>query len=180
MAVLTTRAAAKWTFANFQSPTYAAVMMEYVTPPSYGSTVVNVGGLAKDGEIITAGSSHTAQHIEVKPDPETEWPEPGAMKLTWTGKTKDGKDVDAMVEGPLAERLDRVDVMAEVPAFLKKIVGGVAGTKPYIYQVSHSVLDLDSILMFMTVCCAHDSQAQGRRGGTRRARAFVYGSHVHN
>ena len=29
-----------------------------------------------------------------------------------------------------------VDVMAEVPAFVKQIVAAAAGTKPYIYQVS--------------------------------------------
>lgn len=134
------RPAARWNFANFQSPTYSAVMMEYITPPSYGSTVVNVGGIAKDDEIITAGASNSAIHTEVKGDPENDWPEPGAVRFVWKGKTKtDGKDVDASIEGPLGDRLDRVDVMAEVPGFVKKIVGNVAGTKPYIYQVRTSI-----------------------------------------
>ena len=128
-------AAAKWTFADFQGPTYSAIMMEYTTPPSYGSTVVNVGGIAKDGELIIAGSSNSATHTSVKQDEENEWPEPSAVKLLWNGKTKDGKPVEAIMEGPLDERLDRVDVMAEVPGFVKKIVAGAAGTKPYIYQV---------------------------------------------
>lgn len=129
-------AAAKWNFVDFQGPNYSAVMMEYTTPPSYGSTVVNVGGIIKDGEIITAGSSNSATHTSVKGDPENDWPEPGAIKFVWSGKTKDGKTVEAVVEGPLDERLDRVDVMAEVPGFVKKIVAGAAGTKPYIYQYS--------------------------------------------
>ncbi len=109
--------------------------MEYTTPPSYGSTVINVGGLARDGEIICAGSANSATHTEVKGDPENDWPEPGAVKFSWSGKTKDGKEVIAEVTGPLGPRLDRVDVMAEVPKFVKNIVGGVVGTKPYIYQV---------------------------------------------
>ena len=109
--------------------------MEYTTPPSYGSTVVNVGGITKDGEIICAGSSNSAMHTEVKGDPENDWPEPSAVKFNWTGKTKDGKDVTAEVSGSLGERLDRVDIMAEVPGFVKNIIAAAAGTKPYIYQV---------------------------------------------
>jgi hypothetical protein len=127
--------AAKWNFVDFQSPNYSAVMMEYTTPPSYGSTVVNVGGIAQDGEIICAGSTNSAQHTEVKGDPENNWPEPGAVRYLWSGKTKEGRSVSAELEGSLGKRLDKVDVMAKVPGFVKTIVGGVAGTKPYIYQV---------------------------------------------
>lgn len=128
-------AAAKWSFANFQGPHYSAVMMEFTTPPSYGSTVVNVGGLIKDGEIITAGSSNLALHSKINQDPENEWPEPEEVKFEWSGNTKDGKKVSAVLEGPLDERLDRVDVMAEVPGFVKTLVASAVGTKPYIYQV---------------------------------------------
>ena len=130
--------AASWNFVNFQGPNHSAIMMEYKTPPSYGSTIVNVGGLARDGEIIMAGSSNSAEHTHVKGDPESDWPEPGSVKFLWSGQTKDGKPVSASLEGSLGTRLDRVDVMAEVPGFVKKIVGGVAGARPYIYQVSSS------------------------------------------
>lgn len=129
-------AAAKWNFVDFQGPNYSAIMMEYTTPPSYGSTVVNVGGIVTDGEILAAGSSNSATHTSVKGDSENDWPEPSAVKFAWSGKTKDGVPVNAVLEGPLDERLDRVDVMAEVPMFVKKIVAGAAGTKPYIYQVT--------------------------------------------
>lgn len=128
--------AAKWNFVNYQSPTYSAVMMEYTTPPSYGSTVVNVGGIATDGKILCAGSSNNAKHSEIKGDPENSWPEPGAVSFSWNGTDANGQAVEALVEGSLGERLDRVDVMAEVPKFVKQIVAGAAGTKPYIYQVS--------------------------------------------
>jgi hypothetical protein len=138
-------AAAKWNFVNYQGPHYSAVMMEYTTPPSYGSTVVNVGGLIKDSEIICAGSSNSAAHSKIKGDPENDWPEPEAVKFEWSGKSKDGKTVEAILEGPLDERLDRVDVMAEVPGFVKKIVAGAAGTKPYIYQVCNPLEPLGYI-----------------------------------
>ncbi|KAG5916996.1 putative cell survival pathways protein [Claviceps africana] len=127
-------AAAKWNFANFQSPNYSAIMMEFTTPASYGTTLVNVGGIAKDGEILTAGSGHEVVHIEVKKDADNEWPEPSSVKFEWKGTEKDVKPMSATVEGPLGERSDRVDVMAEVPGFVKSIVAAAAGTKPYIYQ----------------------------------------------
>ena len=125
---------------DFQSPTYSAIMMEYTTPPSYGSTVVNVGGIAQDGEIIFAGSTNSAEHTEIKGDPENDWPEPSAVKFLWAGKAKDGRPISAVLEGSLGKRLDKIDVMAKVPGFVKTIVGGVAGTKPYIYQVILSAL----------------------------------------
>ena len=128
-------AAGKWSFCDFQGPNYSAVMMEFTTPPSYGSTVVNVGGIVKDGEIIYAGATNTVTHTKVKEDTENDWPEPEEVKFEWSGKTKEGKALNAVLAGPLDARLDRVDVMAEVPGFVKTIVSAAAGTKPYIYQV---------------------------------------------
>ena len=111
-------------------------MMEYTTPPSYGSTTVNVGGIAVDGEILFAGSQgNSVQHTKVISDHENEWPEPEAVKYVWGGVTNDKKPASATLAGSLGERLDKVDVMAKIPGFIKTIVGGVVGTKPYIYQV---------------------------------------------
>lgn len=129
-------AAARWNYADFQGKNVSAIMMEFTTPPSYGSTVVNVGGIAKDGEIITADCTNKATHLRTKQDDKNAWPEPEAIKFEWKGKTKDGKPVEAVLEAELEQRLDRIDVMAEVPGFVKQIVAGAAGTKPYIYQVS--------------------------------------------
>ncbi|KAF2188196.1 oxidative stress survival, Svf1-like protein [Zopfia rhizophila CBS 207.26] len=127
-------AAARWNFVNFQSPTYSAIFMEFTTPPSYGSTVVRVGGIATDGKLLFAGTSCDSKHTETKPDAETEWPEPTSVSYHWQGKTEDGKEASADLSGSLGERLDRVDIMAEVPGFVKAIIASAAGTKPYIYQ----------------------------------------------
>lgn len=127
--------AARWNFINFQSPNYSAIMMEFTTPPSYGSTNVNVGGILKDGEIVYAGVTNTVTHTVSEQDPESGWPEPISIKWQWTGKTADGKSFSAEVNGPLGKRLDRVDVLGEVPNFIKTIAGSVAGTRPYIFQV---------------------------------------------
>lgn len=131
---------------NFQTPSYSAIMMEYTTPPSYGSTRVNVGGILKDGEIIYAGSTNTATHTATTQDTESDWPEPTAIKWEWTGNSADGKEVTAEVDGPLGGRLDRVDVMAHVPGFIKSIAGSVAGTRPYIYQVCQYILNSQKFL----------------------------------
>ncbi|KZZ89544.1 Oxidative stress survival, Svf1-like protein [Ascosphaera apis ARSEF 7405] len=127
-------AASRWNFANFQSKTFSACLMEFTTPPSYGSTTVSVGGLARDGEIIYAGTSNTTTHLATEKDSVNDWPEPTAIKFEWDGKTKDGKDVHAEISGPLGKRIDRIDVMAEIPGFVKSFIGSVAGTRPYVYQ----------------------------------------------
>lgn len=110
-------------------------MMEYTTPPSYGSTKVNIGAILKDDEIVYAGVDNKATHTASETDPDSDWPEPTSIKWEWAGKTADGQDVSAEVDGPLGKRLDRIDVMGEVPGFIKTIAGSVAGTRPYIFQV---------------------------------------------
>ncbi|EPS45616.1 hypothetical protein H072_383 [Dactylellina haptotyla CBS 200.50] len=127
-------AAATWNFANFQGPTTSAIMMEFTTPPSYGTTCVAVGGLAKDGDIIAGTIDNTAEHVKAVDDPEVNWPEPKDIKFTWNGKDKDGKDMVAVIEKSWGPRMDRVDIMGEVPGFVKKIASATAGTRPYIYQ----------------------------------------------
>jgi Svf1-like C-terminal lipocalin-like domain len=109
--------------------------MEFTTPASYGNTIVNVSALAKDSEIISAGALSSAKHTAAHKDSDNDWPEPKTVSFEWKGKTRDGRPVIADVTGSLGQRLDRVDVLAHIPGFVKTIVGGVVGTKPYIYQV---------------------------------------------
>lgn len=109
--------------------------MEFTTPASYGNTIVNVSALAKDDQIISAGASSSAKHTAAYKDSDNDWPEPKTVSFEWNGRTRDGRPVLADVTGSLGERLDRVDVLAHIPGFVKTIVGGVVGTKPYIYQV---------------------------------------------
>lgn len=131
-------AARRWNFVNFQSPSYSAIMMEFTTPESYGDTIVNVGGVATDGKILFAGGnpSTKAEHTQVKGDSENDWPEPSAAKFTWEGQSTDGTAFKAEVAGEIGPRADRIDVMGELPQFVKQIASSASGTKPYIYQVS--------------------------------------------
>jgi hypothetical protein len=127
-------AASRWNFANFQSPSYSAILMEFTTPPSYANTVVRVSGITTDDKLLTAGINGEVKHLETKPDSDNEWPVPTSASYHWEGKTADGQDITADIQAPLLTKLDRVDVMAEVPGFVKAIVATAAGTKPYIYQ----------------------------------------------
>ncbi|CAI4210736.1 unnamed protein product [Parascedosporium putredinis] len=120
----------------FFGPTHSAILMEFTTPPSYGSTSVCIGIIAKENEILSVSCDSTVTHIQTAGDPATDWPAPSEAKYTWAGKTKDGAEVTGVIEGVLGQRLDRIDVMAEVPGFVKKIVQTAAGTKPYVYQYS--------------------------------------------
>ncbi|KAF2396614.1 oxidative stress survival, Svf1-like protein [Trichodelitschia bisporula] len=127
-------AAATWNFVNFHSPNITAVIMDFTTPPSYGRTPVKIGGIVRNNEILMAGAGCTADHTEIKGDEDSGWPEPSGGKYTWKGKNKDGAVVEAELSGSLGPRRDRIDIMAEVPKFVKQIVAAAAGTKPYIYQ----------------------------------------------
>ncbi|CAD6504773.1 BgTH12-00276 [Blumeria graminis f. sp. triticale] len=127
-------AAAKWNFVNFQGPKYTAIMMEFTTPKSYGSTTVNVGGIVHDNEITMASASNFISYTKVRCDEDNNWLVPESAKYEWIEKTDKGDKVHAVIEGSLGERSDRIDVMAELPVFVKQIVAGAVGTKPYIYQ----------------------------------------------
>jgi hypothetical protein len=108
--------------------------MEFTTPASYANTVVRVAGIATDGKLLFANTEGDVKHTETKQDAATGWSEPTSASYHWAGKSEDGKEVTADISGPLGAHIDRVDVMAEVPGFVKAIVASAAGTKPYIYQ----------------------------------------------
>lgn len=139
LGLLTIVVACKWNFLNFQSPTYSVINMEFTTPPSYGSTVVTVGAVAVDGAILFAGGQPAVKHTETSPDSDNSWPEPKAISWEFNGTTSDGTAAEAKVEGSMGKRMDRVDVMGEMPKFVKGIVAGASGAKPYIYQVPQSL-----------------------------------------
>lgn len=89
---------------------------------------------------MKASGAEKVRHSSVKGDPKNDWPEPGAVEFGWEGEDEEGRVVKARMATELVERADRVDVMGELPKFVKQIVAGASGTKPYIYQVSGGVI----------------------------------------
>jgi len=124
-------AASRWNFFTFQGPTYSAILMEFITPPAYENTVVSVGGVAKDGEILLAGASPatSAKHDKTQVDKKNKLDVP--TDVTYT--IADGSST-ATASGPVGTRLDLIDIMGELPLLVKNIATSASGTQPYIYQ----------------------------------------------
>lgn len=147
-------AAARWNFLNFQGPTMSAVVMEFTTPPSYGSKQSSIGCIVKDNKLVAACTGVKCDHLESEVD-DVGWPAPKRIRFELNGPKIDASDseitesansVSATVEGDIPRLFDRVDVMAEIPSFVKILVSGVSGARPYIYQYRnklHMKLELD-------------------------------------
>jgi len=124
-------AASRWNFFTFQGPTYSAILMEFTTPPAYENTVVSVGGVAKDGEILFAGASPatSVKHDATQVDKKNKLPVPtdATFIIGGAGST-------ATRTGPVGTRLDLIDIMGELPTLVKNIAVSASGTQPYIYQ----------------------------------------------
>lgn len=127
-------AAKSWNFLNFQSENFSAVQMEFTTPVSYANTRVNVAILTLKDKIIATSVDNVVEHLDAQVD-EVGWPAPKGITFNFSSGA-DNK-VIATVGGQLKQLLARVDVMAEIPQFVKNIVSGVAGTRPYIYQYAN-------------------------------------------
>lgn len=132
-------AAARWNFLNFQGPTLSCVVMEFTTPPSYGSQTVSIGATTHNDTLVGAATDVSVQHKDAEED-DVGWPRPKAIAFDLRGPTVDDKgETRAHVEGQLEHLVDRVDVMAEIPSFVKSLVAGVSGARPYIYQFANTL-----------------------------------------
>lgn len=129
-------AAKSWNFLNFQSENFSAVQMEFTTPSSYANTKVNVAILTSKDKIIATSIDNEIIHENAEAD-NVGWKVPKAITFNFTEGTN--SEVIATVRGNLTRLIERVDVMAEIPQFVKNIVSGVAGTKPYIYQFCNTL-----------------------------------------
>ncbi|SCU81997.1 LANO_0B04808g1_1 [Lachancea nothofagi CBS 11611] len=137
-------AAKSWNFLNFQSDTHSAVLMEFTTPRSYGNTEISVGILCSKDDVIAVTINNKVTHLDPIID-SVGWSIPQSLVISFKGVSSKVADdevatatpITASVEGPLTQLVERVDVMKEIPSFVKNIVSGVAGTKPYIYQYAN-------------------------------------------
>lgn len=144
-------AAARWNFVNFQGPTTSLVVMNFTTPLSYGSCSVSVGAATKDDKLLYTSTDIDIHHIDAEID-EVGWPAPKKIEFEVRGPGIEASDEDVVagkdiykstlngtLEGHLVER---VDVMAELPSFVKRVASGLSGAKPYIYQFSDKNMKL--------------------------------------
>lgn len=138
-------AAARWNFANFQGPTASAVVMEFTTPVSYGSQTVSIGAATHLNKLLFTSVDVKSTHIDASED-EVGWPAPKKIEFDLQGPAPEAEDpkptVAAHLHADLSHLVERVDVMAEIPNFVKKVVAGVSGAKPYIYQYSDKAMTI--------------------------------------
>lgn len=122
---------------------------------SIGKKLITVTGSTRAGQSGEGlqGSQSTVKHLNKVLDPDTSYKTPQEIQFDWQGQAlgQDGKGQgeDNLVNATLKVDLgkphpsdqakglvEKVDVLAEIPYVIKKFVNYVAGTKPYIYQVS--------------------------------------------
>jgi hypothetical protein len=144
----------------------SALQMEFTTIDAYGrkgagsgGVKVNVGSLVLGGKLVcvtaetkwpdeeqsdSAAAISRAFHLNPTLDAETGYNQPNELEFRWSGPSlaKGGGKLEASliidVGGPKSPKglIEKVDVLGEIPSVVKMAVNYVAGTKPYIYQVS--------------------------------------------
>ncbi|RUP51031.1 oxidative stress survival, Svf1-like protein [Jimgerdemannia flammicorona] len=128
--------ASKWNFVDFQAPDAALTMMQFQTTKQYGAVNVNQGSITLDGKLVSVSVENGVELLDLVEDEETQYQIPKTIKYTWTGKTvgeEVPQDVEVVMFVKTETLLDKIDVLNEVPYFLKKLVQTFVA-KPYIYQ----------------------------------------------
>ncbi|KDN39446.1 oxidative stress survival, Svf1-like protein [Tilletiaria anomala UBC 951] len=127
---------------------------------------VNVGSISVGGKLVTvtastrgrdhapaSSSTSYVDHQDTEQDADTGYNAPTKIQYGWTGHALDASNkpsankasaeikLDLGKPYPSTETkglVDKVDVLAEIPYVVRKMVNYVAGTKPYIYQTLNS------------------------------------------
>lgn len=155
-------------FQSEQHGGVSAIQMEFKTCDSHGrkgtgsgGVWVNVGSLVVGGKLVAVTAEtkwpdeepvdgevfSRTTHLNPVLDPATSYKQPTEILFQWQGKS-----LLADSTGPVKAKLlvdvgdvdhpkgliEKVDILAEIPYVIKMAVNYVAGTKPYIYQVSRS------------------------------------------
>ncbi len=117
--------ASRWNFINFQSDVAALSMCEFETTPQYGSKKVNQGSLVLNNKLVGVFKDNKAIFLKKEFDRHTGYDIPSEIRYTWEGKILEtNEDFSAFIDIKLDVLMDRIDVLNEVPYFLKKIVQG--------------------------------------------------------
>lgn len=115
------------------------------------SVVGSTRSVMQTGDSQSRHSNTRVAHLDRVHDAETGYDVPQSMRFTWDGPAiTDGNvspsaRVSAETVVPLGSStasnglIDKVDVLAEIPLVVRKVVNYVAGTKPYIYQTLNEV-----------------------------------------
>lgn len=149
------------------------IMMELTTPANYGTKTVNIGSVVIGDRLVAVVSDGTVEHLENDVlDIETGYPAPGKVQWNWnngrsllpsmSGSAPKNDTVTAKILLDVAGEkkaqqgqprdfkglIEKVDVLAQIPYLVKKVISYVAGTKPYIYTVSSASAAVLSLTIY--------------------------------
>jgi hypothetical protein len=131
--------ASKWNFIDFQAEDAALSIMQFTTTKQYGGVDVNQGSIVVKDKLISVSVENNVELLDLQKDEETGYDIPQRVKLTWKGKTikekeeDEVKDVSVVMIVTVKNLVDKLDILSEIPWFLKKLVQTFV-VKPYIYQ----------------------------------------------
>lgn len=131
--------ASNWNFVNFQSDKASIGMMQFQTTKQYGSININQGSLVLNDKLVCVSIENGVELLDLKKDEDTDYDIPQKIKLTWKGKTikqeenEEPKDVSIVMVVETKNLIDKIDILAEIPYFIRKLVQSLI-LKPYIYQ----------------------------------------------
>ena len=147
-------AAKAWNFVYVHTAEHTALVMEYITPKSYANTKVSVGIVTSKDDVMMLSLNNNYEHLNSEID-EVGWPVPHDIRVEFQGVNKEVTDEQianeqvtekdkctAVIEAPMKNLVQKVDVMGEIPGFVKNIVSGIAGIKPFIYQYANDEFSL--------------------------------------
>ena len=131
-----------------------------------GGVTVNFGSVVVGGKLVCVTTEikwpgkdypegvtyvSRASHHNTEHDPDTTYAKPKELQFAWSGpsllKDASGKvsaelKVDVGSNAAPKGLIEKVDVLAEIPAMVKAVISYVAGTKPYVYQACGKQLTL--------------------------------------
>lgn len=138
------------------------LMMEFTTASGYEKKVINVGSVVVDDKLVAVIADGSVEHLEtVGTDADTGHNPPNKIVWNWnngrsllpsaSAAPAENATVSAKItlnlgsdekkQGASAGArqfkglIEKVDVLAQIPYLVKKVLSYVAGLKPFIYQV---------------------------------------------
>ncbi|RKP03087.1 hypothetical protein CXG81DRAFT_9996, partial [Caulochytrium protostelioides] len=129
----------RWNFMTLQNEKDALMMYQFELPDlsplgyQYSVKRENWASIVLDGKQIAVTVDNIAEHRDTELDSFCGFPVPKTIYYKWNGTTEDGKPVTAELSVPLTHLCDKIDLLAEMPWMVRKIVQTLI-TAPYVYQ----------------------------------------------
>ncbi|KAI9199298.1 oxidative stress survival, Svf1-like protein [Polychytrium aggregatum] len=125
----------RWNWVNFQTNQDSLLLLQFEMPDGYeyDIDVSSEGILVLNDKTVAVTLENCATHIDPEPDSTNGYLVPSRLHYEWIGKTKDGQELKVLLETPAAHMRGRIDVLSELPYFLRVFLQTFV-MAPYIYH----------------------------------------------